>query len=203
MHRETIVVEKTVEETFDRELGGDREVGQVLISVSPNPRGGGNTVRISAPEDQIPLEFHTELLAAAEEGLASGPVMGYPVVDVGVQISGGVFTPGLSTEKGMRLACSMAVRKALEQAEPALLEPVMKVEVVSPEEFMGEVIGDLNARGGQVEGVDAKSGVNIVNAQVPLRAMFGYSTSLRSATQGRAVFSMQFSHFDKVAAKKK
>ncbi len=203
VHRETIAVEKTVEETFDRELGGTRELGQVTISVSPNPRGGGNTVRVSAPEDQIPPEIHAALLAAAQEGLASGPVMGYPVVDVGVHISGGVFTQGLSTEKGMRLACSMAVRKAMEQAEPALLEPVMKVEVVSPEEFMGEVIGDLNARGGQVEGVDAKAGVNIVNAQVPLRAMFGYSTSLRSATQGRAVFSMQFSHFDKIDGKKK
>jgi elongation factor G len=129
--------------------------------------------------------------------------MGYPVVDVAVKVVGGAFMPGVSTELGFRLACSLALRKGLEQAEAILLEPVMKVEVVAPEEFMGEVIGDLNARGGSVEAVEPKGGASLVKAHVSLAAMFGYSTDLRSATQGRAIFTMQFSHFDRMTEKKK
>jgi elongation factor G len=118
-----------------------------------------------------------------------------------VNIKGGSHAPGLSTELGFRLACSMAMRKALEKAKPVLLQPVMKVEVAVPEEFMGEVIGDLNSRGGSVESVDPKGGTNIVQATAPLEAMFGYSTALRSATQGRALFTMHFSHYDRVNEK--
>ena len=108
----------------------------------------------------------------------------------------GNFQPGLSTELGFRLACAQAIRKALEKGQSILLEPVMKVEVVAPEEFVGEVIGDLNARGGEVEAIEPRGATNLVSATVPLRQMFGYSTDLRSNTRARAIFSMQFSHYD-------
>ncbi|WP_449246376.1 elongation factor G [Desulfarculus baarsii] len=203
VYRETIGEAARVEETFDRELGGHRELGQVVLTLAPNPRGGGNTFRVEAAEEAVPQALHAMLERAAMESLASGPVMGYPVVDTGVVVLGGAFTPGLSTELGMRMACSLAMRRALDAAQPMLLEPVMLVEVLAPEEFMGEVIGDMNARGGSIEAIEPRQGVTVVQAKAPLRAMFGYSTSLRSATQGRAVFTMQFSHYDRVDEKRR
>ncbi|MCB2228430.1 MAG: elongation factor G [Desulfarculaceae bacterium] len=196
VYRETITAGVAATMTFDRDLGGDRQVGEVSLELKPNPRGGGNTFHVEAPPEQVPPEYHAILEKAVEEGLSSGVVMGYPVVDLGVVVSGGKFTPGLSTELGFRLATSMALKKGLEDGSPLLLEPIMQVEVIAPEEFMGEVIGDLNARGGSVESVEPKGGTNVVRALVPLKAMFGYSTDLRSATQGRAIFTMQFSHYD-------
>jgi elongation factor G len=203
VYRETVTAAAEVGQSFDRDLGGTRQVGSVTLAVQPNPRGGGNTIRIQADPEQVPDEFRPVLEQALEEGLSSGVIMGYPVVDTGVVVSGGQFQPGVSTELGYRLACSLALKKALEKGKPMLLEPIMKVEVIVGEEFMGEVIGDLNARGGGVESVEPKGGGNIVRALVPLKAMFGYSTALRSATQGRAIFSMQFSHYDHMADKKK
>ncbi len=203
VYRETVTTSAQVSQSFDRDLGGTRQVGAVTLAVQPNPRGGGNTIRMAADPEQVPGEFLPVLKQALEEGLDSGVVMGYPVVDTGVTLSGGKFQPGLSTELGYRLAGSLALKKALEEGKPMLLEPIMKVEVIVGEEFMGEVIGDLNARGGAVESVEPKGGGNIVKALVPLKAMFGYSTALRSATQGRAIFTMQFSHYDHLEDKKK
>ncbi len=203
VYRETVGQEAKVSETFDRDLGGARHAGQVTLAVGPNPRGGGNTFRVEAPEDQIPPEFRPALQQAVEEGLTSGVVLGYPVLDTWVQLTGGVFTPGASTELGFRLATSLALKKALSEGASVLLEPWMRVEVVVPEEFMGEVIGDLNARGGSIEAVEPKGGTNILRALVPLAAMFGYSTALRSATQGRALFTMQFSHYDRTEEKRR
>jgi elongation factor G len=202
VYRETVTAEVSISETFDRELGGERQQGQVTLVLGPNPRGGGNTVRVDAPEEQIPRALHEELTAAAQESLTSGEVLGYPVVDTWIRVSGGAFTAGVSTELGFRLACAAAMRRALAQAGPILLEPWMKVEVVCPEEFVGEVIGDINSRGGSVEAIEPKGGINVLQASTPLRNMFGYSTSLRSATQGRAIFTMQFSHYDRVEEKK-
>ena len=202
VYRETVTAQAKAAESFDRDLGGDRQVGDITLEVAPNPRGGGNTVRFEVSEEEIPAEVRPVIEASIEEGLSSGVVLGYPILDVGVQVVGGKFTPGLSTPLGFRLACGAALRKALSQGESVLLEPVMKVEVVSPEEFMGEVIGDLNARGGQVESMEPKGATNLITAVVPLRKMFGYSTDLRSNTQGRAIFSMQFSHYDRSEKKK-
>ncbi|MFZ5586994.1 MAG: elongation factor G [Thermodesulfobacteriota bacterium] len=201
VYRETVTAEVEVSETFDRELGGSRQCGAIRLALGPNPRGAGNSYRNQAPEEEVPAGVAAALGLAVEEGLTSGVVLGYPVVDTWVHVLGGSFTPGVSTELGYRLACSMALKRALAEAKPALLEPVMKVEVVVPEEFMGEVIGDLNARGGSVEEVEPKGGTNILRASVPLKAMFGYSTTLRSSTQGRASFSMQFGHYDRAAEK--
>ena len=196
VYRETVTQEVEVTERFDRELGGGRQVGEISLALAPNPRGGGNTIRIVADEESIPPEYRDMLTRTLEENLQSGAVLGYPVVDLGVQVVNGSYQQGLSTELGFRLACAQALRKGLEQGKSTLLEPVMKVEVVSPEEFVGEVIGDLNARGGAVEAIEPRGATSLVRSTVPLRQMFGYSTDLRSSTQGRAIFTMQFSHYD-------
>ena len=199
VYRETVTTTATAHEAFDRELAGNREVGEVSVEVAPRERGTGNSFEILAPEEQVPQEWHGLLKEAVEEVLEGGVLMGYPVVDTAVRIVEGVFTPGVSTALGFRVACSLAVRKAIEAAEPVLLEPIMKVEVVAPEEFVGEVIGDLNARGGSIEAIEPKGAGSEITALVPLKAMFGYSTDLRSATQGRAVYTMRFSHYDLAA----
>jgi elongation factor G len=203
VYRETITAPACVSEVYDRDLGGERQAGQVNLSVAPNPRGSGNTFMVEAPPEEVPAELHAVLGQAVEESLASGVVLGYPTVDAGVKVTGGRFIPGVSTSLGFRLACTLAVKKALEQGQPVLLQPVMKVEVVAPEEFMGEVIGDLNSRGGTVEAIEPKGSSSVIRALIPLAAMFGYSTDLRSATQGRAIFTMQFSHYDRAPENKK
>ncbi|MBU2613835.1 elongation factor G [Patescibacteria group bacterium] len=202
VYRETVTKRASFSETFDRDLGGERQVGSVTVEVSPNPRNEGNAFAITASEEQVPGHLHPVLQKAAEESFTSGVVLGYPVLDTKVTVTGGLFTQGVSTELGSRLALSMALKRALSEAAPVLLEPIMKVEVVVPEEFMGEIIGDLNSRGGAVEAVEPKGGTNIVKARAPLAAMFGYSTALRSASQGRAMFTMHFSHYDQVKKKK-
>jgi elongation factor G len=131
------------------------------------------------------------------ESLQSGALMGYPVVDVEITLAGVNHKDALSTELAYTVSASMACREALAKATPFLLEPIMDVEVFVPEAFMGEVIGDLNARGGKIESIDHKMGSQVIRATAPLARMFGYSTALRSATQGRGTFSMQFSHFDR------
>jgi len=131
------------------------------------------------------------------ESLASGALMGYPVVDVEATLTGGSFKESLGTELAYTVSASMACNQAMKKGEPYLLDPIMSVEVFVPETFMGEVIGDLNARSGKIESMEHKKGAQVIRATVPLARMFGYSTSLRSATQGRGTFNMQFSHFDR------
>ena len=201
VYSETISATIKTKQRFDRELGGERQVGEVELQVAPNPRGAGNSIRIET--SLIPSEIHPILFQAVEEVLSSGVIMGYPMLDVNVLISGGGFTQGVSTELGYKLACSLALRQALSEAASLLLAPIMSVEIIVPEEFMGEIIGEINARGGSIENIEPQQGVNQVRALAPLSAMFGYSTSLRSATQGRGVFTMQFSHFDNVDEKKR
>ncbi len=131
-----------------------------------------------------------------KESFESGIMMGYPVVDVEAVLIGSEYREGLGTELAYRVSASMACRNAFLKAAPFLLEPIMGVEVFVPESFMGEVIGDLNSRNGKIESIFPQRGVQVVKAIVPLKRMFGYSTALRSATQGRGTFTMQFSHFD-------
>ncbi len=202
VYRETVTAEAEESEVFDREVAGGRNLAGITLTVSPRDRGRGNVVRIMAPEDQVPPQFRDHIAAALEDSLVSGPVLGYPVVDTRVVVTGGRFEPDLSTELAFQVAAAMSLQAALRRAEPILLEPVMAVEAVMPEEFMGEVIGDLNARGGRIEGVTPRGKVNLVEATVPLSKMFGYSTALRSATQGRGTFTMQFSHYDRIEDKK-
>jgi elongation factor G len=198
VHRETIQKSVECEGLFERELGEKKHFGHVKINLEPKARGGGiEIVRRLEDGAVIPEEF----LAAIEEGLSealhSGVLAGYPVIDIRIVILGGMLKEGESTALGCKIAASSAFREGCLKANPILLEPIMLVDVMTPAEFMGEVIGDINARRGEIQAIAPKGLVSEIKARVPLKAMFGYSTDLRSATQGRAVFTMQFLTYDK------
>jgi elongation factor G len=182
---------------FDKEVAGQKHYGEVVLQIEPLPRGTGSRFSKNEKAEIIPENFVSAIEAGAMESLESGPLLGYPVVDVHVILSGGGFKESLGTELAFRVAASMASRQALVEGGAYLLDPIMTVEIFVPDEFMGEVIGDLNARGGKIESIESKKNLREIRASVPLAKMFGYSTSLRSATQGRGHFSMQFSHFDR------
>jgi elongation factor G len=197
VYRETIAKRAKASAIFDKEIAGQRLYGEVSLSVAPLPRGSGNQFISKIAEDQLPQIYIQAARKGALESFESGLLMGYPVVDVEVTLVSVHHKDSLSTELAYTVSASMASREALSKAAPFLLEPIMDVEVFVPEAFMGEVIGDLNARGGKIESIDHKTGSQIIKVTVPLSSMFGYSTSLRSATQGRGTFTMQFSHFDR------
>jgi len=197
VYRETI--EGTAEGTavFDKEVAGQRHFGEVQLRINPLPRGTGNKFVTDLRQQEIPESFIPAVEKGVMESLESGVQMGYPVVDVEVVLIGGAFKDSIGSELAFKVSASMACKSALSLGNPFLLDPIMKVEAFVPEAFMGDVIGDLNARGGKIESITAKTGLQLIKAVVPLAQMFGYSTSLRSATQGRGTFSMQFSHFDR------
>jgi elongation factor G len=197
VYRETIAKRAKASAIFDKEIAGQRHYGEVSLGVAPLPRGSGNQFISEIAEDQLPQIYIEAVRKGALESLESGSLMGYPVVDVEVTLLSVQHKDSLSTELAYTVSASMANREAMSKADPFLLEPIMDVEVFVPEAFMGEVIGDLNARGGKIEAIDHKTGSQIIEVTVPLSSMFGYSTSLRSATQGRGTFTMQFSHFDR------
>ncbi len=161
----------------------------------PTRAGKGFTSENSIVGGKVPKEFVEAAFQGAEESMSNGPLAGYPMVDVHVEAIDGSFHDVDSNEVAFRIAGSMAVREGAPRAGPVLLEPIMSIEVVTPEEFMGDVIGDLNARRGKVVGMEPKSGAQHIQGQVPLATMFGYATDLRSRTQGRATYTMQFSHY--------
>ncbi len=197
VYRETIANAAKASTLFDKEIAGQRQYGDVTLSVAPLPRGSGTRFLSGISEDELPQVYIDAVEKGAMESLESGALMGYPVVDVEITFAGVNHKDSLSTELAYTVSASMACREALAKAAPFLLEPIMEVEVFVPEAFMGEVIGDLNARSGKIGSIDHKMGSQVIKAIVPLARMFGYSTSLRSATQGRGTFSMQFSHFDR------
>jgi elongation factor G len=197
VYRETIANRAQATAVFDKEIAGQRLYAEVSLTVAPLPRGSGNQLISKISEEQLPPACIDAARKGALESLESGSLMGYPVVDVEVTLLSVVHKDSLSTELAYTVSASMASREALAKAGPFLLEPIMDVEVFVPEAFMGEVIGDLNARGGKIGSIDHKLGSQIIKSTVPLSRMFGYSTSLRSATQGRGTFTMQFSHFDR------
>lgn len=196
VYRETICQDAQAQGVFDREIGGTRHFAMVDLHLGARARGQGNAVVNKVRDASIPETFFPAVEQGIQDAFGSGPILGYPVVDVEALIFGGSFLEGASTELAFRVAASMAFKKACEQASPLLLEPYMAVEVLVPEEFLGEVLGDINLRKGRVENILARKAIQVVKAVVPLSRMFGYSTSLRSSTQGRAVFTMHFSHYD-------
>lgn len=196
VYRETIIKKAEESAVFDREIGGSRHYAMVRLSLSPRNRGDGNSVQIGIGDESIPENFFASLDQGIQDALSSGTVAGYPVVDVGACVTGGTFQEGVSSELAFRVAASMAFRNAFEKAAPVLLEPYMSVEVLVPDEFLGEVLGDINMRKGRVESITTRKAIQVVTAVVPLSRMFGYSTALRSSTQGRATFTMHFSHHD-------
>jgi elongation factor G len=200
VYRETIQKAAQAQGVFDRDIGGSRHFGMVKLHVAPLPRGQGNQVTNKIRDDSVPEHLFPAMEQGIEDALGSGAIMGYPVVDVEVEIFGGTFQEGASSELAFRVAASTAFKKACEEASPMLLEPYMAVEVLAPEEFLGEVLGDINMRKGRVESIAARKTTQVIKAVVPLSKMFGYSTSLRSSTQGRATFTMHFSHYDVASA---
>ncbi|MGC8471470.1 MAG: elongation factor G [Acidimicrobiales bacterium] len=198
-YRETIrkAVDK-VEERYVRQTGGRGQYGHVVINVEPTGPGGGYEFIDKITGGVIPKEYIPAVDAGIQEALTSGVLAGYPTVDVRVTLVFGSYHEVDSSEMAFKIAGSMAVKKALRIANPVLLEPVMAVEVVTPEEYMGDVIGDLSSRRGRVEGMEQRGSSHVVKAQVPLADMFGYATDLRSRTQGRATYTMQFHAYNEV-----
>jgi len=197
VYRESIEKKGEGSAVFDKEISGQRHFAEVTLTLKPLARGAGNRFRSEIADDVIPKAFIPAIEKGVMESLESGALMGYAVVDVEAILTGGSYKDSLGTELAYGVSASMACKSALLNGKPFLLDPVMDVEVFIPESFMGEVIGDLNARNGKIESIAHKMGVQVIKATVPLENMFGYSTALRSATQGRGTFTMQFSHFDR------
>ena len=198
VHRESIEVQAEADSVFDREIAGQRQYGETRIKLVPLERGAGIRFRSEVSDEQIPPAFIPAVEKGVRESLESGTLLGYPVVDVEAVLVGGTFKDTLSTELAYTVSASMACKGALSGGKPYLLDPIMDVEVFVTEEFTGDVIGDLNARNGKIEAIDSQKGLQVIRAVVPLAKMFGYSTALRSATQGRGTFTMQFSRFDRI-----
>jgi elongation factor G len=197
-YRETIrgTAEK-VEGRFVRQTGGSGQYGIVYINVEPAPGEGFDFIN-KVRGGSIPTEFIPAVEKGVEEALENGPRAGFPMVDVRVTLTDGKYHDTDSSEIAFRIAGSMALKAAVQRAKPVLLEPIFAVEVVTPEEFMGEVIGDLNRRRGHINGMEQRGNAQVVTAQVPLAEMFGYATDVRSNTQGRATYTMQFDRYEVV-----
>jgi elongation factor G len=197
-YRETIRRGSEGNGRFVRQTGGRGQYGHAIIKLEPGAKGSGYEFVDKIVGGVIPREYIKSVDAGIREALATGVFAGYPMVDVRATLFDGSFHEVDSSEMAFKIAGSMAAKDAVDRADPTILEPVMRVEVVMPEEFMGDVIGDLNSRRGHIEGMDNRNGTQVVSAFVPLASMFGYVTDLRSVTQGRATSSMEFSHYAEV-----
>ena len=198
VYRETIATESEASSVFDKEIAGHHLFGEVKLKLRPLARGKGKKFRSEISPETIPEVFIHAIEKGVMESLENGALMGYPVMDIEAIVTGGSCKESLASELAYTVCASMACKEALLNGKPFLLDPIMSVEVFVPESFMGDVIGDLNSRGGKIESIEPKTGLQSIKAKIPLAQMFGYSTSLRSATQGRATFSMQFSRFDRI-----
>jgi elongation factor G len=196
VYRETIQKRVMVEGRFEKELGDKKHFGHVRLALEPNARGRGMEFRAMIDGDIIPSVFYEAVEEGVREAALSGVLGSYPLVDIRVDLIGGSFREGESTSLAYKVAAASAMRDGCLQAEPTLLEPIMMVDIITPRDFMGEVIGDINARRGEVQAIFSRGPISEIRAKVPLKVMFGYSTDLRSATQGRATFSMQFFSYD-------
>lgn len=197
-YKESIKTAAEGEGKYVKQSGGRGQYGHARIKIEPQPAGKGYEFVNAIVGGAIPKEYIGPVDQGIQEALQSGVIAGYPVLDVKVTLYDGSYHEVDSSEMAFKIAGSMAIKDALKKATPTLLEPMMKVEVTTPEEYMGDVIGDLNSRRGRIEGMELDNGAQHVKAFVPLSEMFGYATSLRSNTQGRANYSMQFDHYDPV-----
>jgi elongation factor G len=197
-YRETIRKAVRTEGKFVRQSGGKGQYGHVVIEVEPGDPGSGFEFVSKIVGGVVPKEYISPAEQGMKEACESGIVAGYPVIDLKVTMVDGSYHEVDSSEMAFKIAGSMAIKEAVMKASPALLEPMMKVEVEVPEDFIGNVIGDLNSRRGQIEGQDTEQGTAKVTAKVPLAEMFGYATDIRSKTQGRGIFTMEFSHYEEV-----
>jgi elongation factor G len=194
-YRETITREAKAEGKYIRQTGGKGQYGHVWLKLRPNPQGKGFTFVDNVKGGAIPREFIAPVEKGIREALDGGVLAGYPVVDVEAELFDGSFHDVDSNELAFQIAGSLGFKAAAAEAGAVLLEPIMACEVICPESFMGGVIGDLSARRGKINGMEPRLGSQVIHADVPLAEMFGYSTSLRSATEGRALYTMQFHHY--------
>ncbi len=197
VYRETLTRTVTAEGRFNREIGEKWQTGHVVLELAPLPNGSGVVFVADLPAESIPSEFIPIIEQSLRRSAMAGVLGGYPVVDVRVSLRGGSFDTNTSTALGYEVAAAQAFSDGCRKAEPVLLEPIMAVEIVVPEEFVGGVINSLSGRKARIEGITPKPRAKVVNAFVPLSKMFGYSTELRSLSQGRAIFSMHFARFDR------
>ena len=197
-YKETITGTADVDNKYAKQSGGRGQYGHVKIRVYPREAGSGFEFKNSIVGGAIPKEYIPKIEEGIREAMDNGPIAGYQVVDVGVELYDGSYHEVDSSEMAFKIAASMAFREAMKKAKPVLLEPIFKVEVTVPEEYMGDVIGDISSRRGRIEGSDMNLGAVAVRGMVPLSEMFGYATDLRSKTQGRGVYVMQMDHFEKL-----
>ncbi len=197
-YKETLSGHADVDHKYAKQSGGRGQYGHVKIRVSPREPGAGFEFKNAIVGGSIPREYIGKIEEGIREAMMNGPLAGYQVVDVGVELYDGSYHEVDSSEMAFKIAASMAFREAAKKAKPVLLEPIFKIEVTVPENYMGDVIGDISSRRGKIEGTDIRSGAVAVRGFVPLSEMFGYATDLRSKTQGRGVYVMQFDHFEKL-----
>jgi elongation factor G len=200
-YRESVTTEVVREFEFNRETGGKGQYARVKIAVSPREFGSGYAFENRVSEEQVPAEYIAAVDAGCRQACDTGILAGYPLVDLQVELVDGRFDPDESSEMAFQVAATQAMWDAARDAAPVLLEPVMAVEVVAPPEYIGDVTGHLNAKRGRIHGLEPRSDLRVVNAEVPLREMFGYATQLRSLTQGRGGYTMQFARYERVPEK--
>ena len=197
-YRETFRNTAKVEGKFVRQSGGRGQFGHVWIEFSPNEEGAGFEFENAVVGGVVPREYIPAVEAGLRDSLDNGVIAGYPLIDIKAKLYDGSYHDVDSNEMAFKVAASMALKNAISKVNPVLLEPIMRVEVVIPEEYLGDIMGDITSRRGRVEGMDARGNAQVVRSMVPLAQMFGYATSLRSNTQGRGVFSMHFDHYEEV-----
>lgn len=196
--KETIKTAVKQEGKFIRQSGGRGQYGHVWIELTPKERGEGFEFIDKVVGGSIPKEFIPAVEKGVKEAMAKGVIAGYPLVDFSVTLYDGTFHEVDSSEMAFQIAGSMALQDGVRKADPVLLEPIMKIEVVTPEDFMGDVMGDLNSKRGHIKEMSDRAKMKVIDAEAPLSEMFGYSTSLRSMTQGRASYTMEFDHLAEV-----
>ena len=196
-YRETIRTRsEKVEGKFVRQSGGRGQYGHVVVNIEPAEAGVGFVFEDMIKGGVVPREYISSVEQGAKEALVTGVVAGYPVIDVKVELVDGSYHDVDSSEMAFKIAGSMAIKDGVRRASPVLLEPIMDVEVVTPQDYMGDIIGDLSSRRGKVGAMTDRAGAQVIAASVPLGEMFGYATSLRSLSQGRAVYTMQFAQYE-------
>lgn len=198
VYKETIEGTAEAAATFEKDVGGVSHFAQVVVELSPRDRGTGNLFTNALSEELLPEEFVSAVEQGMMEAMGSGVVLGYPVVDVSAVLVNATYRQSDASHLAFKVAASMACKEALQKASPQLLEPIVALDILVPENFMGDVIGDVNARGGKIQELKSRGAMRIIEAIVPMSRTFGYSTVLRSATQGRGSFTMRFSHYDQV-----
>jgi elongation factor G len=197
-YKETIRTRARGEGKFIRQTGGRGQYGHVVVEIEPLPRGAGFEFVDRTTGGVVPKEFHRAIEQGIREAMETGVLAGYPVIDVRATLVDGSYHEVDSSELAFKIAGSLAFKDAAQRAQPVLLEPIMKVEVTTPEAYLGDVLSDLNARRGRIQAMEERAGMRVVVALVPLAEMFGYATDLRSMTQGRASYTMEFSHYEEV-----